>query len=97
MLANAVGAATATGCGAGRNVAHLKKVVDLLKQSIMNEDYAFWAELVEESKASCMMSLVSGLGVNGCADRFSCVPIRSVVEGIFSMFEVAYEKTTIKS
>jgi pfkB family carbohydrate kinase len=97
MLANAVGAATATGCGAGRNVAYLKTVLDLLKQSKINEDYAFWAELVEESEASCMVSLVSGLGVNGCADRFSCVPVRNIVKEILSMFEVACEKTTIKS
>lgn len=95
MLANAVGAATATGCGAGRNVAHLEKVLDLLKQSKMNEDYAFWTELLEESEASCMVSLVSGLVVNGCTDRFSCVPVRNVVKDILSMFEGAHEKTTI--
>ncbi|XP_078164275.1 pfkB-like carbohydrate kinase family protein [Carex rostrata] len=95
MLANAVGAATATGCGAGRNVAHLEKVLDLLKQSKINEDYTFWTELLEESEASCMVSLVSGLVVNGCTDRFSCVPVRNVVKDILSMFEGAHEKTTI--
>lgn len=97
MLANAVGAATATGCGAGRNVARLEKVLDLLKQSKINDDYAFWAELVEESELSCTVSLVSGLGINGCTDHFSCVPVRNVVKEILHMFEVAYEKTAIKS
>ncbi|RZC52231.1 hypothetical protein C5167_020657 [Papaver somniferum] len=37
-LANAVGAATAMGCGAGRNVATLEKVIELVKVSDLNED-----------------------------------------------------------
>ncbi|KAJ4767524.1 5-dehydro-2-deoxygluconokinase 1 [Rhynchospora pubera] len=97
MLANAVGAATATGCGAGRNVAHLEVVLDLLKQSKINEDYAFWAQLLKESEAPCTISLVSGLDVYGCADGFSCIPVRSVVEELLPMFEAAYEKSTIRS
>jgi hypothetical protein len=43
---NAVGAATATGCGAGRNVAYLDKVLQLLREANLNE-----ANLNEEDTA----------------------------------------------
>ncbi|KAE8666988.1 MuDR family transposase [Hibiscus syriacus] len=40
-FANAVGGATAMGCGAGRNVATLKKVVELIETPDLNEDVKF--------------------------------------------------------
>ncbi|CAM8994717.1 unnamed protein product [Rhodiola kirilowii] len=47
-LANAVGAATATGSGAGRNVATLEKVLNIMKGSSLNEDETFWCSLLHE-------------------------------------------------
>ena len=47
-FANAVGAATAMGCGAGRNVATLKQVVELMEAPDLNEDDEFWNELLGE-------------------------------------------------
>ena len=46
-LANAVGAATATGLGAGRNVAKRSKVLEILKTANVNEDLRFWNHLLE--------------------------------------------------
>ncbi|KAK7277563.1 hypothetical protein RJT34_22578 [Clitoria ternatea] len=48
-IANAVGAATAMGCGAGRNVATLEKVVHILRSSNLNEDDEFWTEILEKN------------------------------------------------
>ena len=48
VFANAVGAATAMGCGAGRNVATLKQVVELMEAPDLNEDDEFWNELLGE-------------------------------------------------
>ncbi|XP_051142321.1 fructokinase-1-like [Andrographis paniculata] len=47
-VANAVGAATATGCGAGRNVAALNKVLELVTGSDLYEDDKFWVDLLKE-------------------------------------------------
>ncbi|KAJ3673893.1 hypothetical protein LUZ60_005885 [Juncus effusus] len=93
-IANSVGAATATKCGAGRNVAHLEKVQELLKQSNINEDSSFWTELVEESGVSCDVEILTGLvGVNGrkTKTRFDCVPISNVVSEVLPLFEKACE------
>ncbi|XP_039115344.1 probable fructokinase-1 [Dioscorea cayenensis subsp. rotundata] len=59
VLANAVGAATATGCGAGRNVADLDKVSKLLSQSNLNEDDNFWRDLINENLENPDILLVS--------------------------------------
>jgi hypothetical protein len=46
VLANAVGGATAMGCGAGRNVATKEKVCELLLASEVNNDYEdFWRRI----------------------------------------------------
>ncbi|KAJ0974033.1 hypothetical protein J5N97_015998 [Dioscorea zingiberensis] len=59
VLANAVGAATAMGCGAGRNVADLDKILKLLRQSDLNEDDHFWHELTYENLETPEILLVS--------------------------------------
>ncbi|KAE8705629.1 MuDR family transposase [Hibiscus syriacus] len=45
-FANVVGAAAVVGCGAGWNVATLKKVVELIETPDLNEDDKFWNELL---------------------------------------------------
>ncbi|XP_020098491.1 fructokinase-1 isoform X2 [Ananas comosus] len=92
-LANAVGAATAMGCGAGRNVAHLDKVLELLKQSNLNEDDELWSEIINNSSSESRVNLLSKSPINGCSDRLLRVPSRSVVSELLPMFEAAYERS----
>lgn len=67
-LTNAVGAATAMGCGAGRNVATSSKVLELLRVSNLNEDDELWNDLIENVDAT-EISLLSKTVINGCCDR----------------------------
>ncbi|XP_037426164.1 fructokinase-1-like [Triticum dicoccoides] len=97
-LANAVGAATATGCGAGRNVAHLDKVLNLLRESDINEEGKTWTELIEGCSACPEVSVLSKTPVNGSSDRFvNVVPVSGVVSDLLSMLEVAPERSTIQA
>lgn len=86
-LANAVGAATATGSGAGRNVATVAKVLDLLRQSNINEDYEFWNELIDTHPAVEEISLLSATHVNECGGRFVHILLQTVVSQLISKFE----------
>ncbi|URD72700.1 pfkB family carbohydrate kinase [Musa troglodytarum] len=92
-LANAVGAATATGCGAGRNVAHLNKVLELLRQSNIDEDGVFWGKLFEDSSRANEVMLLSKVPINGHKNRFVRIPIRNVVVELLPKFE----KTSARS
>ncbi|PKU72497.1 uncharacterized protein LOC110098787 isoform X1 [Dendrobium catenatum] len=87
VLANAVGAATATGCGAGRNVATIAKVLELLRLSNINEDYEFWTELINIEQAIEEISLLSKTSVNGCSDRLILVPIQTVISQLVPKLE----------
>ncbi|EHA8591268.1 putative fructokinase-1 [Cocos nucifera] len=96
-LANAVGAATATGCGAGRNVAHLGKVLELLRQADLNEDDEWWNELIEGNLETKEVRLLSRTPVNGCSSHLVRHPIYSVVSDLLSKFEGAYERSIMHS
>ncbi|KAL1202076.1 Fructokinase-1 [Cardamine amara subsp. amara] len=58
-IANAVGAATAMGCGAGRNVAKRHQVVDLMEASELNDDGNFFEKLVAENPESPKINVLS--------------------------------------
>ncbi|KAG7531611.1 Ribokinase-like [Arabidopsis suecica] len=58
-IANAVGAATAMGCGAGRNVAKRHQVVDLMKASKLNDEEKFFEQLLAENSESPRINLLS--------------------------------------
>ncbi|WCJ21659.1 pfkB-like carbohydrate kinase family protein [Euphorbia peplus] len=58
-IANAVGAATAMGCGAGRNVATLAKVIEILKESNINVDDEYWNDLLVNKSDTEEISLLS--------------------------------------
>lgn len=58
-IANAVGAATAMGCGAGRNVAKRHQVVDLMKASKLNDEEMFFEQLLAENSESPRINLLS--------------------------------------
>ncbi|WOK97996.1 hypothetical protein Cni_G06709 [Canna indica] len=93
-LANAVGAATATGCGAGRNVARLNKVLELLGQSKLNEDDAFWNKLIGKESTDEVL-LLSKMSINGHSDRLVRVPIEYVLFQLLPEFDNACERSTI--
>ncbi|KAL6968225.1 hypothetical protein U1Q18_034027 [Sarracenia purpurea var. burkii] len=69
-LANAVGAATAMGGGAGRNVATTKQVVELLEAADLNEDDEFWNDVVHDQHLDAQeITLLSTMVVNGGTGR----------------------------
>ncbi|XP_060180977.1 probable fructokinase-4 [Lycium barbarum] len=95
-LANAVGAATATGCGAGRNVASLGKVLELLKESNLNEDDKFWDEILNDNVNSQDKTVVSKMVVNGNS-QVNRVSLQKVVSEVLPKLEFATEKVVAPS
>lgn len=88
-IANAVGAATAMGCGAGRNVATLKRVTELMKAANLNEDDKFWNELIDENLDTQEITFLSKMAVNGSNNRLNRVPLQKVVSEMLPKFESA--------
>ncbi|KAL9239722.1 hypothetical protein vseg_014016 [Gypsophila vaccaria] len=85
-IANAVGAATATGCGAGRNVACFSKTIELVKSGDVDEDTEFWRDLLDEHMDAKEVSLLSKGGVDDIYE-VSCVPLESVTAEVISKLE----------
>jgi hypothetical protein len=96
-LANAVGAATATGCGAARNVAHLDKVLQHLREASLNEEDAAWSELIEGSSLCSQVSVLSRTTINGFSDGVEHIPIGNVVSDLLSMFDAVSERSTVQA
>lgn len=96
-LANAVGAATATGCGAGRNVAHLEKVLQLLREADLNEEDTAWSELIEGSSRSPEVTVLSRTTDNGFNEHLVHVPVCDVVSDLLPMFEAVSERSTVQA
>ncbi|KAJ0699102.1 putative carbohydrate kinase PfkB, ribokinase [Helianthus annuus] len=89
-IANAVGAATATGCGAGRNVARLQEVVRLIKEANINEDDDFWNKLLDEISNKEDITILSKTTVNGIKNRFfNLVNLQKVVGEVLHKLEAA--------
>ncbi|GER24915.1 pfkB-like carbohydrate kinase family protein [Striga asiatica] len=78
-IANAVGAATAMGCGAGRNVAHLNQVKELLRRSNLNEDENFWENLLKEHLDDLETMVLTKASVNGFNNRLKRASLQKVV------------------
>ncbi|KAF5482353.1 hypothetical protein F2P56_002929 [Juglans regia] len=78
-IANAVGAATAMGCGAGRNVATLEKVIELMKVADLNEDDKFWKEMLPENLDSQEITFLSKVVVNGTNNQLKHIALQKVV------------------
>lgn len=95
-LANAVGAATATGCGAGRNVASLEKVRELLKESNLNEDDKFWDEVLNDNVNSQDVTVLSKMVVNG-KSQVNRVSLQKVVSEVLPKLEFAPKMTLAPS
>lgn len=90
-IANAVGAATAMGCGAGRNVATFGKTVELIRAGSLNEDDKFWRELLDDENADATreVTLLSAKAVNGMDSRINCMSLEKVIPELMSELESA--------
>lgn len=86
-IANAVGAATAMGSGAGRNVASLKQVLHLLKFGNLNEEDKFWRQLIDGNFNAEEITLLSGMVVNANSNKLNYVPLKKVVSKILPKLE----------
>ncbi|XP_042486718.1 fructokinase-1-like [Macadamia integrifolia] len=96
-LANAVGAATAMGCGAGRNVATLENVIELMRVSNLNEDNGLWNELLLENLDSAEVILLSKTIINGSNDQLKHVSLQKVVNELLLKLEAVWEKKMVTS
>jgi bifunctional ADP-heptose synthase (sugar kinase/adenylyltransferase) len=85
-IANAVGAATAMGCGAGRNVATLEKVIELMRASNINEDDEFWNELVKDMDTG-EITFLSKMVINGRNNQVNHVALQKVVSELLPKLE----------
>lgn len=88
-IANAVGAATAMGCGAGRNVATLDKVIEIVKASNLNEDDEFWNDLFDENLGVEEITSLSKLVINGRDSQANCVSLQKVISELLSKLKSA--------
>ncbi|KAK9281183.1 hypothetical protein L1049_004078 [Liquidambar formosana] len=88
-IANAVGAATAMGCGAGRNVATLEQVTKLMRASNLNEDDKFWNELLSENLDAQEITFLSKTVINGTNKQLKRVSLQKVVSELLPKLESA--------
>lgn len=88
-IANAVGAATAMGCGAGRSVATFTKTMELIKTGDLNEDLKFWRDLLDKSTEVQEFTLLSEKVVNEIDSELNCVPLQKIIPELTSKLELA--------
>ncbi|XP_028807949.1 uncharacterized protein LOC114762607 [Neltuma alba] len=86
-IANAVGAATAMGCGAGRNVATLDKVTDILRSSNLNVDDEFWNDLLEKNVDAREIVFLSNDVVIGKRNQLKHVSFNKVASELLPRFK----------
>ncbi|KAL2934627.1 5-dehydro-2-deoxygluconokinase 1 [Bienertia sinuspersici] len=96
-IANAVGAATAMGCGAGRNVATFTKAMELIKAGVLNEDDQFWRDLLDERLEGQEFTLLSSKVVNKTDTELNSVPFEKIVPELMSKLELAMLLTNVLS
>jgi hypothetical protein len=96
-LANAVGAATATGCGAGRNVARLDKILQLLREADLKEEDTLWTELIEGNSLCIGVSILSGMARNGFSEQIVHVPVTKVVSDLLPILEAVLERSAVQA
>ncbi|KAG8389249.1 hypothetical protein BUALT_Bualt02G0209200 [Buddleja alternifolia] len=93
-IANAVGAATAMGCGAGRNVATLEQVMELMRGSNPNEDDKFWEELLNEHSDAKEITLLTKVALNGNNIHPQRTSLQKAVSELLPKLESAQTKQT---
>lgn len=96
-VANAVGAATAMGCGAGRSVATLEKVIEILKVANLNEDDKFWNELLTENLSTQEITFLSKFAINGNNKHLKHIALEKVVSELLPKLESSREEGKVRS
>nr|GMD17147.1 probable fructokinase-4 [Ipomoea batatas] len=96
-LANAVGGATAMGCGAGRNVATLEQVKELMRRSDINEDEKLWEELLSDSLGTLEVNLLSRSLIDQNSPQLNVVPLQRAVSEILPKLLPAQSKMAVAS
>ncbi|GAV59118.1 PfkB domain-containing protein [Cephalotus follicularis] len=96
-IANAVGAATAMGCGAGRNVATLEQVIELMRGSNLNEDDEFWNDLLNEKLDTPEITYLTKTGINGSSNRLHHVSLDKVVSELLPKLESTQLESNVSS
>ncbi|XP_020520072.1 uncharacterized protein LOC18429469 isoform X2 [Amborella trichopoda] len=93
LLANAVGGATATGCGAGRHVATLDKVLELLRASNLYEEERLWSELNDGDVDGMEVTVLQKTAINGSRDHLNRISVKKVVADLLPRLENMKERT----
>lgn len=96
-IANAVGAATAMGCGAGRSVATLEKVLELMMKANTNEDSDFWNKLLSENLESQDITLMLKSNVDRNNRSINYIMLQNVVSRLLPMLEHAHYEEKLTS
>ncbi|XP_031101424.1 probable fructokinase-4 [Ipomoea triloba] len=96
-LANAVGGATAMGCGAGRNVATLEQVKELMRRSDINEDEKLWEELLSDSLGTLEVNLLLRSVIDQNSPQLNVVPLQRAVSEILPKLLPAQSKMAVAS
>lgn len=94
-VANAVGAATAMGSGAGRNVATLENVMELLKRSTLNEDDKYLKDVLINGLDGQEVTFLSKKAVNGSNNQLILVPVQKVVSEVLPKLEFGLLKGNV--
>ncbi|XP_017231712.1 fructokinase-1 isoform X2 [Daucus carota subsp. sativus] len=85
-LANAVGGATAMSSGAGRAVATLEKVIEIMTRSQINED-DFIHELLNKDLNVQEITVISNMTNNGNSNKPKHVPLQKVTSELLLKFD----------
>lgn len=96
-VANAVGAATAMGCGAGRNVATLKQVLKIMRETNLNEDAKFWNEILDENSDAQEITFLSKTVNNGSNKWLNQVSLQKAVSELLLKLDSVRAKGTVLS
>lgn len=94
-VANAVGAATAMGSGAGRNVATLENVMELLKRSTLNEDDKYLKDVLINGLDGQEVTFLSKKAVNGSNNQLILFPVQKVVSEVLPKLEFGLLKGNV--
>lgn len=96
VLANAVGGATAMGCGAGRNVATKEKVCELLLASEVNNDYEdFWRRIRAPEYFSKSEIMLAKRSINCQDNSFHAVEVQDVARDALNLFKKGSKENTL--
>lgn len=97
-LANAVGGATAMGCGAGRNVATKEKACELLLASEVNNDYEdCWRRLCAPEYFSESEIMLAKTSINCHDNSLRIVEVQHVTRDAFNFLKCAHKQALYTS